>query len=108
MQKGKMAVWGGFTNSWEKKRRGGKGEKERNIHLNAEFQRRARRDKKSFHSDQCKEIEENNRREKLDLFKKIWDTKETYHAKMGTIKNWDGMDPTEAKDIKKRWQEYTE
>ena len=94
MQKGKIVVWGSFTNTWEKKRRGGKGEKERYIHLNEEFQRRARRDKKAFHSDQCKEIEETNRREKLDLFKKIWDTKEIYLAEMGTIKNWDGMDPT--------------
>ena len=77
--------------------------------MNAEFQRMARRDKKAFLSDQCKEIEENNRMGKTrDLFKKIGDTKETFHAKMGTIKDRNGMDLTEAKDIKKRWQEYTE
>ena len=87
----------------------GKGEKERYIHLNAEFQRRARRDKKAFLDDQCKEIEENNRIGKTrDLLRKIRDTKGTFHAKMGTIKNRNGMDLTEAEDIKKRWQEYTE
>ena len=87
----------------------GKGEKERYKHLNAEFQRIARRDKKAFLSDQCKEIEENNRMEKTrDLFKKIRDTKETFHAKIGTIKDRNGMDLTEAEDIKKKWQEYTE
>ena len=87
----------------------GKGEKERYIHMNAEFQRKARRDKKAFLSDQCKEIEENNKMGKTrDLFKKIRDTKGTFHAKMGTIKDRDGMDLTEAEDIKKRWQEYTE
>ena len=86
----------------------GKGEKERYIHSNAEFQRIARRVKKAFLSDQCKEIEENNRMGKTrDLFKKIRDTKGTFHAKMGTIKNRNGMDLTEAEDIK-RWQEYTE
>ena len=86
-----------------------KGEKERYSHLNAEFQRIARRDKKGFFSNQCKEIEENNRMGKTrDLFKKIRDTKGTFHANMGSIKNRNGMDPTEAKDIKKRWQEYTE
>ena len=85
-----------------------KGEKERYIHLNADFQRIARRDKKAF-LDQWKEIEENNRMGKTrDLFKKIRDTKGTYHAKMGTIKNRNGMDLTEAEYIKKRWQEYTE
>ena len=85
-----------------------KGEKERYKHLNAEFQRIARRDKKAFLSDQCKEIEENNRTEKTrDLFKKIRDTKGTFHAKMGTIKDRNDMDLTEAEDIKKRWQEYT-
>ena len=85
-----------------------KGEKERYIHLNAEFQRIARRDKKAFFSDQCKEIEENNRMGKTrDLFKKIKDTKGTFHAKMGSIKDRNGMDLTEAEDIKKRWQEYT-
>ena len=87
----------------------GKGEKERYTHLNVEFQRRARRDKKVFLSDQCKEVEENNRMGKIrDLFKKIRDTKGTFHAKMGTIKDRNGMDLTEEEDIKKRWQEYTE
>ena len=86
-----------------------KGEKERYSHLNAEFQRIARRDKKAFLSDQCKEIEENSRMGKTrDLFKKIGDTKGIFHAKMGSIKNRNGMDLTEAEDIKKRWQEYTE
>ncbi|XDA82328.1 hypothetical protein R6Z07F_012246 [Ovis aries] len=85
-----------------------KGEKERYKHLNAEFQRLERRDK-AFFSDQCKEIEENNRMGKTrDLFKKIRDTKGTFHAKMGSIKDRNGMDLTEAEDIKKRWQEYTE
>ena len=87
----------------------GKGEKERYIHLNAEFQRITRRYKKAFLSDQCTEIEENNRTGKTrDLFKKIRDTKGTLHAKMGTIKDRNGMDLTEAEDVKKRWQEYTE
>ena len=86
----------------------GKGEKERYTHLNAEFQRIARRDKKAFFSDQCKEIEENNRMRKTrDLFKKIRDTRGTFHAKMNTIKDRNGMDLTEAENIKKRWQEYT-
>ena len=86
-----------------------KGEKERYTHLNAEFQKIARRDKKAFLSDQCKEIEENNRIGKTrDLFKKIRDTKGTFHAKMGSIKDRNHMDLTEAEDIKKRWQEYTE
>jgi len=86
----------------------GKGEKERYTHLNAEFQRIARRDMKAFLSDQCKEIEENNRMGKTrDLFKKTRDTKGTFHAKMGTIKGRNGMDLTEAEDIK-RWQEYTD
>ena len=86
-----------------------KGGKERYKHLNAEFQRIARRDKKAFLSDQCKEIDENNRMEKIrDLFKKIRDTKGTFNAKMGSIKDRNGMDLTEAEDIKKRWQEYTE
>ena len=86
-----------------------KGEKERYAHLNAEFQRIATRDKKAFLSDQCKEIEENNIMGKTrDLFKKIRDTKGTFHAKMGSIKDRNGMDLTEADDIKKRWQEYTE
>ena len=87
----------------------GKGEKERYTHLNAEFQGIARRDKKAFLSHQCKEIEENNRMGKTrDLFKKIRDTKGTFHAKMGTIKDRNDVDLTEAEDIKKRWQEYTE
>ena len=86
-----------------------KGEKERYKHLNAEFQRIARRDKKAFLSDQCKEIEENNRMGKTrDLFKKIRATKGTFHAKMGSIKDRNDMDLTEAEDIKNRWQEYTE
>ena len=86
-----------------------KGEKERYTNLNAEFQRIARRDKKAFLSDKCKEIEENNRMGKTrDLFKKIRDTKGTFHAKMGTIKDRNGMNLTEAEDIKKRWQKYTE
>ena len=84
----------------------GKGEKE--IYLNAVFQRIARRDKKAFLGDQCKEIEENNRiRKTRDLFKKIRDSKGIFHAKMGSIKDRNGMDLTEAEDIKKRWQEYT-
>ena len=84
-----------------------KGEKERYSHLNAEFQRIARRDKKTFFSDQWKEIEKNNRMGKTrDLFKKIRDTKEMFHAKMGSINDRNGMDLTEAEDIKKRWQEY--
>ena len=87
----------------------GKGEKERDTHLNAEFQRIARRDKKAFLSNQCKEIEENNRMGKTrDLFKKVRDTKGSFHAKMVTVKDRNGMDLTEAEDIKKRWQEYTE
>ena len=92
----------------ERREAKGKGEKGRYTHLNAEFQRIARRDK-AFLSDQCKEIEENNRMGKTrDLFKRIRDTKGTFHAKMGTIKDRKGMDITEAEDIKKRWQEYTE
>ena len=87
----------------------GKGEKERYTHLNAKFQRIARRDKKAFLSNQCKEIEGKCRMGKTrDLFKKIRDTKGVFHAKMGTIKDRSGMDLTEAEDIKKRWQEYTE
>ena len=86
-----------------------KREKERYIHLNAEFQRIARRDKKAFLSDQCKEIEENNKVGKTrDLFKKIRDTKGTFHAKMDPIKERNSMDLTEAEDMKKRWQEYTD
>ena len=87
----------------------GKGEKERYTHLNSEFQRIAKKDKKAFLSDQHKEIEENNRIGKTrDLFKKIRDTKGIFHAKMGSIKDRNGMDLTEAEDVKKRWQEYTE
>ena len=86
-----------------------KGEQERYTHLNAEFQKVARRDKKAFLSNQCKEIEENNRMGKTrDLFKKIRDNKVTFHAKMGSVKDRNVMDLTEAEDIKKRWQEYTE
>ena len=104
-----MAVWGGLTNSCEKKRSKKPGEKERYKHLNAEFQRIARRDKNAFFSDQCKEIEENNRVGKTrDPFKKIRDTKGTFHSRMGSIKDRNDLDLTEAEDIKKRWQEYTE
>ena len=103
-----MAVWGGLTNSREKKRGENKGEKERYKHLNAECQRIATRDKKAFFSNQCKEIEENNKMGKTrDIFKKIRDTKGIFHAKMGSIKDRNGLDLTEAEDIK-RWQEYTE
>ena len=104
-----MAVWGGLTNSCEKKRCEKQREKDRRKHLNAEFQRIARRDKKAFLSDQCKEIQGNNRIGKTRaLFKKIRDTKGTFHAKRGSIKDRNDMDLTEAEDIKKRWQEYTE
>ena len=93
----------------KRKEEKGNGGKERYTHLNAEFQRIARRDKKAFISDQCKEIEENNRMGKTrDVFKKIRDTKGTFHAKMGSIKVRNAMDLTEAEDIKKRWQAYTE
>ena len=109
MQKSKMAIWGDLINSCEKREAKSKGEKERYKHLNAEFQRIARRDKKAFFSNQCKEIEEKNSMGKTrDLFKKIRDTKGTFHAKMGLIKDRNGMDLIEAEDIKKRWQEYTE
>ena len=105
----KMAVWGDRTNSCERREVKSKGEKERYKHLNSEFQRIARRDKKAFLSDQCKETEENNRMGKTrDLFKKIRDTKGTFHAKMGLKKDRNGMDLREAEDIKKRWQEYIE
>ena len=104
-----MAVWGGLTNSCEKKRSKKQSRKERYKHLNAESQRITRRDKKAFLSDQCEETEENNRMGKTrDLSKKIRDTKGNFHAKMGTIKDRNAMDLTEAEDIKKRWQEYTE
>ena len=93
----------------KKKEVKGKGEKKRYIHPNTEFQRIARRDKKAFFSGECKEIEENNRMGKTkDLFKKIRDTKGTFHAKLGSIKDRNGLDLTEAEDIKKRWQGYTE
>ena len=93
----------------QKRKVKGKGEKERYTHLNTEFQRIARRDKKAFLSDQCEEIEENNRMGKSrDILKKIRNTKGIFHAKMGSIKYRNGMDLTEAEDIKKRWQEYTE
>ena len=93
----------------EKREAKGKGEKERHTHLNAEFQRIARKDKKDFLSDQCKEIEENKRKGKTrDLVKKIRDTKGTFHTQMGTIKDRNSMNLIEAEDIKKRWQEYTD
>ena len=98
-----MAVWGGLANSCKRREVKSKGEKERYKHMNAEFQRIARRDKKAFLSDQCKEIEEKNRMGKTkDLFKKIRDITGTFHAKMGLIKDRKGMDLTEAEDIKKR------
>ena len=104
-----MAVGGGLTNSCEKRDAKNTGVKERYTHSNAEFQRIARSDKKAFLSDQCKVIEENNRMGKTrDLFKKIRDNKGTFHAKMGSIKDRNGRDLTETKDIKKRWQKYTE
>ena len=107
MQKGKMVVWGSLTNNWGKKGSKRQRRKKRYTHLNAEFQRIARRDKKAFPNEQWEEIEENNRMGKTrDLFKKIRDTKGTFHAKMGTKKDRNGMDLTEAKDIKKRLQEY--
>ena len=98
-----MAVWGGLTNSCEKKRSEKQRRKGKIYPFDSEFQRVARRDKKAFLSDQCKEIEENNRMGKTrDLFKKIRDTKGRFHAKMGLIKDRNGMDLTEAEDIKKR------
>ena len=97
-----MAVWGGLTNSWERRELKNKGEKERYKHLNAEFQRIARRDKKAFFSDQCKEIEKNNRMgETRDIFKKIRDTKETFHAKMGSIKDRNGIDLKKQKILRR-------
>ena len=99
-----MAVWGGLTNSSEERELKSKGEEERYKHLNAEFQRIAKRVKKAFFSNQCKEIEENNRMGKTrDHFKKIRDTKGMFHAKMGLIKDRNGLDLTEAEDIMKRW-----
>ena len=109
MQKSKMASGEALQIAVKRREVKSKREKERYTHLNAQFQRMARRDKKAFLSDQCKEIEENNRMGKIrNLFKKIRDTKGIFHAKMGSIKDRNGMDLTEAKDIKKRWQEYTE
>ena len=100
MQKSKIAVWGGLTNTCEKKRSEKQRKKERYKYLNAAFQRIARKDKKAFFSNQCKEIEEKNRMGKTrDFFKKIRDTKGTFHAKMGSIKDRNGLDLTEAKDI---------
>ena len=109
MQKAKWLSEEAIQIALKRRERKNKGEKERYTHLNAEFQRIVRRDKKAFFSDQCKEIEENNRMGKTrDLFKKIRDTKGTFHEKMGSIKDRNGMNLTEAEDIKKRWQEYTE
>ena len=106
--KNKMAVWEALQIVVKRREVKSKGEKERYKHLNAEFQRIARRDKKAFLSNQCKEIEENNRMGKTrDLFKKIRDIKGTFHAKMCSIKDRNGMDLTKEEDIKKRWQEYT-
>ena len=104
-----MVVRVGLANSWKRREVKGKGGKGRYTHLNAEFQRIARRDKKIFFGDECKEIEENNGMGKTrDLFKKIRDIKGMFHAKMGSIKDRNGLDLTEAEDTKKRWQEYTE
>jgi len=111
-KKCKKAKWlseEGLQTAEKRRENKGRGEKERYTHLNAEFQRIARRGKKAFLSDQCKVIEENNRIGRTrDLFKKIRDTKGTFHAKMGSIKDINGMDLGEAEDIKKRWYEYTE
>ena len=109
MQKGKWLPEEALQIAEKRRKAKGKGEKKRYNHLNAEFQRIARRDKKAFLSNQYKEIEENNRMGKTrDLFKKIRDPKGTFHAIMSTIKDRNGMDLTETEDIKKRWQEYTE
>ena len=109
MQKSKMLSEEALQIAMKRRKAKSKGEKGRYKHLNAELQRIVRRDKKAFLSDQCKEIDENNRIGKTrDLFKKIRDTKGTFHAMMGSIKDRNGMDLTEAEDIKKRWQEYTE
>ena len=108
MQKSKMAVWGALQIAVKRREAKSKGEKERYSHLKEEFQRISRRDKKAFLSNQCKEIVENNRMGKTrDLFKKTRDTKGTFHVKMGSIKDRNCMDLTEAEDIK-TWQEYTE
>ena len=109
MHKSKMAVWGGLTNSCEKKRSEKQRRKGKIFPFECRVPRIAKRDKKAFLSDQCKEIEENTRMGKtIDLFKKIRDTKGTIHAKNGTIKDRNHMDLTEAENIKKRWQEYSE
>ena len=112
IKKGKKAKWlseEAFEIAEKRREVKGKGEKERYMHLNVESQRIEMRDKKAFLSEQCKEIEENKRMGKTrDLFKKIRDTKGTFHTKMGTIKDRSGMDLTEAENVKKRWQEYTE
>ena len=106
MQKGKMVIWGGFTNSWERREAKGKGQKERHTHLDAEFKRIARRDKRAFLSE-CKEIEEHSWMGKTRyLFRRIRDTKGTFYAKMVTINDGNGMDLIE--DTRKMWQEYTE
>ena len=108
-QKAKWLSEGALQIAVKRREAKSKGEKERYTHLNANFQRKARRAKKAFLSNQCKEIQENNRMGKTrDLFKKIRDTKGIFHAKMGSIKDRNGMDLTEAEDIRKRWQEYTE
>ena len=108
-KKAKWLSWEALQIAVKRREAKSKGEKERYRHLNSVFQRIARRDKKAFFSNQCKEIEEKNRMGKTrDLFKRIRDTKGTFHAKMGSIKDRNGMDLTEAEDIKKRWQEYTE
>ena len=109
MQKSKMAVWEALQIAVKTRESKSKGKRGRYKHLNSEFKRIARRDKKAFLSNECKEIEENNRMGKTrDLLKKIRDTKGTFHAKVGTIKNRNGTDLTEVEDIKKRWQRYTE
>ena len=111
-KKGKKVKWlseEALQIAEEKREVKGKGEKEKYTYLNAEFQRIARKEKKDFLRDQCKAVEENNRIGKTNnLFKKIRDTKGTFHGKMGLIKDRNGMDLTEAEDVKKRWQEYTE
>ena len=109
MQKAKWLSGEALQTAVKRREVKSKEEKERHKHLNAEFQRIARGDKKAFLSNQCKEIEENNRMGMTtDLFKKIRDAKGTFHTKMGSIKDRNGMDLTEAEEIKKRWQEYTE
>ena len=109
VQKSKTALWGGLMNSCEKNKSESQRRKGKIPPFECRVPRIARRDKKAFLGDQCKEIEENNRMGKIrDLFKKIKDTKGTFHAKMGSIKDRNGMDLTEAEDIKKRWQEYLE